>query len=86
MPTYEFPVPTIESEVQAVAEHSVHLPISKEIADELKVDGRAEVRFTGVIKEIDSGYSDDADYSMRIDISKIEVYPENEFSELSEDD
>ncbi len=86
MPTYEFPVPTIESEVQSVAEHSVHLPINKEIADELKVDGRAEVRFTGVIKEIDSGFSDDSDYSIRIDISKIEVYPENEFTELSDDD
>ena len=86
MPTYEIAVPTIESDVQQVAEHQVHLPINKEIADELSVDVQAEVRFIGIVKEIDSGFSDDDDYSIRIAVSKIEVYPTNEFTELAEDD
>lgn len=87
MPIFEIAVPSIESDIQEVAEHQVHLPINKEIADELSVDIQAEVRFIGIVKEIDAGFSDDDDnYSMRIAVSKIEVYPTNEFTELAEDD
>lgn len=86
MPIYEIPVPTVEADVQPVAEHQIHIPINKEIADELAVDIQAEVRFIGIVKELDAGFSDDDDYSMRIAVSKIEVYPTNEFTELAEDD
>jgi len=88
MPVYEFEFPTLQDSLpMGPEEHSVHLPINKEIAEALEVDGRAEVTFQGVIKEISAGYNNnDDDYSLRIDVKKIEVYPENEFTELSKDD
>jgi len=88
MPTYEFEFPTLQTDMpMEPEEHSVHLPINKEIAEALEVDGRAEVKFTGIIKEISAGYNNnDDDYSLRIDIKKIEVYPDNEFTDLSKDD
>lgn len=88
MPTYEFTFPTLEdSRPIGPEEHYVNLPVNKEIADALDVDGRAQVEFTGVIKEIDAGYDgSDDEYSIRIAIKKVSVYPENEFSELSRDD
>ena len=87
MPTYEIPTPSLE-EMQPFGpeEEFVTLPINKEIADELTVDGRVEVIFQGVVKEIDSGFSMDERYSMRVAVKKIEAYPENEFTELSKDD
>lgn len=88
MPVYEFEFPTLQTDMPMESEeHSVHLPINKEIADALEVDGRAEVTFTGIVKEISAGYDNsDDNYSLRIDVKKIEIYPENEFSELSKDD
>lgn len=88
MPVYELEFPTLETaQPMGPEEHSVHLPINKEIADVLELDGRAEVSFTGIVKEISAGYDNsDDNYSLRIDIKKIEVYPENEFTELSKDD
>ena len=88
MPVYEFEMPTMEDNVPVgPEEHYVHLPVNKEIAEALSVDGRTEVTFNGVVKEIDAGYdASDENYSIRIAVKKIEVYPENEFTELSKDD
>lgn len=88
MPVHEFEMPTLESN-QPIGpeEHYVHLPVSKEIADILDVDGRAEVKFSGIVKEIDSGYgADDDNYSIRIAVKRVSVEPENEFTDLSQDD
>jgi hypothetical protein len=88
MPIYEFTFPTLEDmQPMGPEEHDVHLPINKEIAEALEVDGRAEVTFNGTVKEISAGFdASDDNYSIRIAITKIEVYPENEFTELSKDD
>lgn len=87
MPIYEIPTPSLE-EMQPLGpeEEFVHLPINKEIADELTVDGQVEVTFQGVVKEIDAGFGPDDRYSMRVAVTKIEAYPDNEFTELSKDD
>ena len=86
MPTFELNPPTIEENIVNAVEHSVHLPINKEIADVIAVDVQVEFRAIGFVKEIDAGFSDGDDYSMRVAITKIEVYPTNEFTELSKDD
>lgn len=88
MPVYEIEMPTLEEMVpHGPEERYVDLPINKEIADVLSVDGIAEVTFTGVVKEIDAGYDTEVDnYSIRIAVKRIEIYPENEFTELSMDD
>lgn len=88
MPVYEFEMPTHADILpNGPEEQYVTLPVNKEIADALTVDGIAEVTFTGVVKEIDAGYdTEDSNYSIRIAVKKIEIYPENEFTELSRDD
>ena len=87
MPVYEFEGAqlndTVPSEPQ---EETVYLPINKEIADLLEVDGRVEFTANGVVREIDSGYGGEERYSIRVAIKRVEVYPENEFTELSKDD
>ena len=87
MPTYEIPTPSLE-EMQPLGpeEEFVTLPINKEIADELTVDGRVEVTFQGVVKDIDAGFGMDDRYTMRVAVKKIEAYPDNVFTELSKDD
>lgn len=87
MPTHEFEMPTFEdSRPIGPEEHTVYLPVSKEIADLLNVDERAEVKFSGVVKEIDAGFSEDDNYSIRVAIKRVSVEPENEFTDLSKDD
>jgi hypothetical protein len=87
MPTHEFEMPTLQDSMpMEPEEHSVTLPVSKEIADLLTVGERAEVKFYGIVKEIDSGYSAEDDYSIRVAIKRITVEPDNEFTDLSRDD
>lgn len=88
MPVYEFEMPTLEDSIpHGPEEQYVTLPINKEIADALAVDVMAEVTFSGIVKEIDAGYdTEDKNYSIRIAVKRIEIYPENEFTELSKDD
>lgn len=87
MPVHEFEMPTLEdSQPIGPEEHYVHLPISKEIMEALEVDGRAEVKFSGIVKELDAGYGSDDTYNMRIAVKRISVEPENEFTDLSKDD
>ena len=85
--TFEVEAPTLEtSRPIGPEEHYVNLPVNKEIADALEVDGRAEVKFSGIIKEIDSGYDADDNYSIRVAVKRVSVEPENEFTDLSQDD
>lgn len=87
MPVHEFEMPTLEDSIPVgPEEHTVYLPVSKEIADLLNVDERAEVKFNGVVKEIDAGYGEDDNYSIRVSIKRVSVEPENEFTDLSKDD
>jgi hypothetical protein len=88
MPIHEFEMPTFEDSVpMGPEEEFVHLPVNKEIADALDVDGRAEVKFSGIVKEIDAGFGGSDDhYSIRIAVKRVSVEPENEFTDLSQDD
>lgn len=88
MPVHEFEMPTLESDRPiGPEEHTVYLPVNKEIADLLNVDERAEVKFNGIVKEIDAGYGEsDENYSIRVSIKRVSVEPENEFTDLSKDD
>lgn len=87
MPIYEMEMPTLETHrPMEPEEHYVTIPVNKEIADELEVDGRAEVKFSGTVKEIDAGYDAEGEYTIRIAIKRVSVEPENEFTDLSQDD
>ena len=87
MPIYEMEMPTLETHrPMEPEEYYVTIPVNKEIADELEVDGRAEVKFSGTVKEIDAGYDAEGEYTIRIAIKRVSVEPENEFTDLSQDD
>ena len=84
--TFEVSYPTIEPEVVSSEVHSIYLPISKELANALGIDERVHVRATGIVKEVSAGFSDSSDYSLRLDVKRVEVDTENEFESLSRDD
>ena len=87
MPMCEMDMPTLETDrPMGPEEHYVTLPVNKEIADVLVVDGRAEVKFSGTVKEIDAGYDAEGEYTIRVAVKRISVEPENEFTDLSQDD
>jgi hypothetical protein len=66
--------------------HSVYLPISKEIMEELQVDDIIHIKFQGKVRELSSGYNDSDDYSLSVSVSRVTVATENEFEKLSLDD
>jgi len=82
--TFEVEYPTIEPEVVSSEVHSIYLPISAELAKSLGVDDRVHVRATGIVKEVSAGFSDSSDYSLRLDVKRVEVDTENEFEKLSD--
>jgi hypothetical protein len=84
---HEVDVAPIVPETASTETYSIHLPVSKELAEEiLDVGDRVHISATGIVKELSSGYMDTPDYSMRLDIKKVSVETENEFEQLSKDD
>jgi len=87
MATHEIATPTIESEnVTADAGHRVYLPVSKEIAEALKLDETAHVSFEGVVKEVSAGYDDTDDYSVTLNIRSVTIENENEFEQMAREE
>jgi hypothetical protein len=86
MPVHEFEMQTLADMPMAPEEEYVTIPVNKEIADAISVDGRAEVKFSGIVKEIDAGYSAEDTYTIRLAVKRVSVNPENEFTDLSQDD
>lgn len=83
---YEIDLPPIVPETVSSEVHSIHLPISKELAERLDIDERIHIKASGIIKELSAGYSDSDMYSLRLDISLVTVERENVYEELSRDD
>jgi len=89
MPHYEIPAAPPSSEAPTTnPTFAIFLPINKEIADAIDVDAKIEVLFKGIVREISNDENPDRPeaYSMRVAISSIDVYDENEFEKLSRDD
>lgn len=85
--THEIDLPPIIPETVSSEVHSIYLPISKELAEDiLSVGDRVHISATGIVKELDAGFSDSSDHSMRLDIKRVTVETENEFEKLSKDD
>lgn len=88
MPEYEIPAAPPSAETGVNPTYAIYLPINKEIADAIEVDALVEISFKGIVREIsnddDPGRPDA--YSMRVGISSIMVYDENEFEKMSRED
>lgn len=88
MPEYEIPAAPPSAETGVNPTYAIYLPINKEIADAIEVDALVEISFKGIVREIsnDDDPSRPDAYSMRVGISSIMVYDENEFEKMSRDD
>ena len=89
MPKYEIPAaPPSAQTATANPTYAIYLPINGEIAEALEVDAPVEVSFRGIVTELSNDDNPDRPdaYSMRVSISAIEVYDENEFEKMSRDD
>ena len=84
--THEIEVETIIPETASTRTHTVFLPLSESMAKDLELEQRIHVSFTGTIKEISSGFSDDKEASISVDIKAVTIDTENEFEVLSKDD
>lgn len=83
---YEIDLPPIVSETVSSEVYTIHLPISKELAERLDIDERIHIKASGIIKELSAGYSDSDMYSLRLDISTVTVERENVYEEMSRDE
>ena len=86
--THEIEPSTIDSDSVPSLDykHTVYLPISKEIMEELQVDDIIHIKLQGKVRELSSGYDDSDDYSLSVSVSRVTVDTENEFEKLSMDD
>jgi len=84
---YEIDLPPIQPETVSSEVYSIHLPISKELAEALDIDERISIEASGIVKELSAGFTDHInDYSLRLDIKRVTVEREGVFEELSRDD
>lgn len=88
MPRYEIPAAPPSAETGVNPTYAIFLPINKEISEAIAVDALIEVVFKGIVREVSNDENPDRPeaYSMRVAISAIEVYDENEFEKMSRDD
>lgn len=92
MPKYEIPAAPPSAETSSPnPTYAIYLPINKEISEAIEVDSNIEVTFKGIVRAIERNEYDDRgdeedNYSMRVAISAIEVYDENEYEKMARDD
>ncbi len=91
MPKYDIPAAPPSEEPEGVSStYSLRLPINGEIAETLGIDDEIEVRFKGVVKGIERDEFEERTrpdaHSMRVDLSSIAVYTENEWEQMARED
>ena len=94
MPKYEFSE-LKQGEAEEVSripvpdnyQRTLYLPVNKEIIDALTIDDRATVTLVGKVVGLEAREgSEYSSHEVQLTLSSIEIYPDNEFSELADDD
>ena len=77
------PIP--EPDIPVNPTHSIWLPISKEIAEALRINKTAHVEFDGMVTEISNdGFGIETNnHNVRLDVQRVKITHENEFEEMA---